>query len=157
MKRWIAYGVGILLLSWLSPARGTDVAELQPVELMMVSVENENVVLETDTNDVGKGENLERALENLKESAPGSIFLDTVEFLVVQDSAAEYLPQLIDLLRPGTTGCFTAERIDPEKAAEYLSAHKPSVTLRAVRYESGMLPLLNELEGRFELVERFSG
>ena len=79
MKYWAWYIGAVVLvaaLGWM-PFLGTDVARLRPVELISVSREEAQVLVETDTGDSGRGRTLELALEDLHDSTPGEIFLET--------------------------------------------------------------------------------
>lgn len=153
MKRWILYAAAFFLLSWFLPNRGTDVGELQPVELIQVYREHGLIVMETDTDDKGRGRTVSEALEDLKRTTPGTVFLDTADFLLLREGEEQLLPDLAEILRPGTEGCIVREKMLEKDAAEFLAAHSPGVTMRQVRYEQAQLPLLKRMEDRFELVE----
>ncbi len=143
----------LLLALWFLPIRGTDVGELQPVELLQVYRERGKIVMETDTGDLGRGRTLEKAFEDLKNTTAGTVFLETADYLLVTDEAEKYIPELFKILRPGTEVCRIQEKVRGEKAAKFLVSHPPAVTLQAVQYRFADMPELKYTEGRFKLVE----
>ena len=74
--RRILYGV-ILLAAFFAPVERLDVAKLLPVEAVAIYLEEGQVVLETDSEDRGRGDTVQAALENLKQNATKIIYLDT--------------------------------------------------------------------------------
>ena len=151
MRRWILLLGGLLLLGWFSPVRGTDVGELQPVELVQLYREGAEIVLSTDTSDMGAGATLREAVRNLKATTAGTVFLETADYVLITPEMEELVGELGEYLRPGIEICIISCITDPKEAARYLSAHHPGVTLRSVRYGKGIPPHLSVTEGRFEL------
>lgn len=150
MRRWIVYALVLAVLFLLPPSEKTDVGELKPVELLSIYHTEEGTLrVETDTGDLGTGRNLKEALEDLKATASGSIFLDTVDYLLITEDAIPSLPQLWKILRPATQVCLGVGA-DPG-TAEFLSAHKPGVTLNDIRAGTGTLPVLTRTEERCRL------
>ena len=76
MKRWLLYIV-LFAAAIIIPVNGTDVGKLHPVQAVSVGYQDGQVVLKTDTGEMGIGETPELALENLKQTAPAIIYLDT--------------------------------------------------------------------------------
>lgn len=95
--RWILYVV-IIALALSVPVQRLDVAKLQPVEAVAVTVENGRVVLETDTEDRGEGATAIEALKDMKSKALSVIYLDTAEYLLVEEGAEEFAEELRPLL-----------------------------------------------------------
>ena len=62
--------IGILALLLLAPVQRLDVAKLEPVQTVAMSVVDGEVVLETDTKNKGQGNTLQAAVKNLKENTP---------------------------------------------------------------------------------------
>lgn len=153
MKMWICMLIALMLAVWFLPIKGADVGDLQPVELIQVYRERGKVVMETDTGDLGRGRTLQKALEDLQNTTPGKVFLETADYLLLTDDAKKYIPDLFRLLRPGTEVCRIEEKVRGEKAAEYLASHPPTITLQAVQYRFADMPELKYTEGRFKLVE----
>lgn len=155
MKRWMWYLAALLCimaLGW-SPFRGTDVAELQPVELLRISMPDGYVMIETDTGDSGIGDTPEAALADLKKSTPGDVFLETADHLILAPEAAALLPALMEHLRPACNLCVEQGSADLEKATAFLNAHQPGVTLQDYRAGENRLPVLVTQEGRMRLVQ----
>lgn len=153
MKRWIVYALVLVLVLFLSPVEKTDVGELLPVELLFIYYKEESLCVETDTGDMGTGETLDGALADLKATAPGNIFLDTADYLIIARDAIPLLPQLWQILRPATQLCL-GEGVDAGTAA-FLAAHKPGVTLNDVRAGRRTLPVLTRTEERYQLEYEF--
>lgn len=153
MRRWILLAAGLLLVTWLNPAQGTDVGELQPVELIQIYRQENRIVVETDTGDFGKGKSLKDALEDLEKSTPGTIFFHTAEYLLVTEGTKGLLPELGEMLRPGTQCCRIRGPVNGGKAAKYLTSHSPETTIHSVRYEKERMRMLEYAEGRFEFAE----
>lgn len=155
MKKWVLC-IAVLFAAKLlfgEPFEGTDVAKLQPVQLLRVSLTESGVLLETETGDLGEGQNIREALDDMKAGASANIFLETAEFLLVADGARELLPELTEVLRPGCAVCIASEIVDLEQGAAYLAAHRPEVSLNDVRAGKMQLPHLVMKEGRLELEE----
>lgn len=151
LKRWIIYLVVVLLLS--TSFRGTDIAKLAPVEVVWLSESEGEVYLETDTGVSGKGDSVQGAYNNMKASAPGMIFLETADYLILQNGDEHLIAKTYDLLRPTCKVC-SAQRIpDMESVASFLSAHKPDLVLRQYRVQQEALPALEEKDGRFFWLE----
>lgn len=149
MKRWILYALGLILVLFLAPVPRTDVGDLLPVELLSVYFRDGTLCVETDTGDMGTGKNLDEALSDLKATAPGNIFLDTADYLIITREAIPLLPQLWQILRPATQLCL-GEGAEAGAAA-FLAAHRPGVTLNDVRAGMGTLPVLIRTEERYRL------
>lgn len=148
MRRWMVYALVLALLFFISPAAKTDVGERKPVEMLTISG-NGPVTVEADTGDWGTGQTLEEAITDMKATASGYIFLDTVDYLVIAPESVSLLPELWQLLRPATQVCLGTQT-GPE-TARYLSAHKPGVTLNDIRGGREKIPTLKKIEERYHL------
>lgn len=147
MKRWALY-IAMVLLSTI-PFRGTDIAKLAPVEVVWLAEEGGQVLLMTDTEDVGKGADVTEALADMKASAKGTIFLDTADYLIVETGAEKFLNQITDVLRPSCMACRAKQIPDLKEAAAFFSVHEPDITLRQWQNDQMELPLLKEEERSF--------
>ena len=125
MKNWIMMTLALMAFSLL-PSPGTELGELRPVSVLVVETEDKQIRLSTDTMDVGVGETLDGAMQNLEETSSGHLFLDTVENLVLTERSRFLLPQLKTILRPGVTVCIAESEIDLETVPEFLHTHVPS-------------------------------
>ena len=113
----------ILSLLFLAPLERTDVAKLLPMEAVAVYKENGKVVLETDTEHKGSGENVTEALEDLKTATPAIVYLDTAEFLIVAEDAVSEVEALRIHLKPRVKVCVADGRDRVKEVARYLDVH----------------------------------
>lgn len=151
MKKWL-YMLLLALAAFLLPGKGTDVGELIPVELVQLTVRDGNFVAAADTGDFGIGATLEEAMADLASSAPGKVFLETADYLLLAPQTRESWEQLAGWYRPGTLVYGADEETDPGAAAEYLRCHTGGVPLN--RLEKTMdLEKLVLSEGRVKLEE----
>ena len=160
MKRFVclALAAAAVKISGLLPFESRDVAQLVPVEALVVSVEQGAVKL--DGGDCrGCGADWDEALEDLRRGADGTVFLGTAEQVVVAESAIGLLPDVIrcEALRPAAVLCVCRGEIPSAKeAAAYLSAHNAGMTLRRVQAlmlegRGVELPVLQKTEGGLRL------
>lgn len=145
-------------LSGLLPFQSSDVAELVPVQALVISVEDGEIRL--DGGDcLGVGADWDSAWEDLQKSASGHVFLGTVDHVIVCGEGLSLLPKVVEsrAFRSAVSVCSASEIVPNAKlAANYLSAHGGSVTLRqlrALRLHPGevRLPQLAETEGGLRL------
>lgn len=139
-------------LGWM-PFHGTDVAKLEPVEVVYVTLDGREVVIETDTAASGRGADIEAAFTNMKETAAGEVFLETADHLILSRNAEKLLPELSGYLRPACSVCIGDGEIDLKQAAAYLSVHEPVLTMTDWRAGSGALPVLTYGEGEMRIVQ----
>ena len=152
MKQWHVMAAAAVLILVLSPFRGTDIGKLRPAQWVYLSRQEDTVWLETDTGDRGGGTDVLSALEDLRQSTPGKLFLETADYALVSREALRDLPQLRNVLRSGVEVCL-AEGEPDENTAAYLQTHKPGLTLRGYFSGEGELPVLTAEEGRWMLVD----
>ena len=151
MKRWLLYLIIIGIISFLgiSPFQKTDIAQLAPVEVVWLSYEKGVLCLKTDTEDIGYGKDVQSALENMKQTASGTIFLETADYLIVEKGQARFLEQMHSVLRPSCMVCSATQMPELDEVAKFLQAHEPEATLRQLRNGEGKVKQLLEWEGRF--------
>ena len=150
MKKWIVYGLTLAVLLFPSK-QGTELGKLRPAELSYACREGESLVLRTDTGDLGAGRNLRQAVSDLKRTSQGAVYLDTADYLIVTEDTEDLLPEFLNRMRPSADVCRTADNVDPEKAAEFLSTHPGNVTLQDLRAGVRKLPQLHVRKGRYHL------
>lgn len=155
MKHWLWYVLAIAALSMLglAPFQGTDVAKLKPVEVIRVSADQKGMVVETDTGDIGAGTDAAAAFADLKEKANGEIFLETADFILVDPLLAGKIGELSAFLRPACSVCLEFGDADIEAVADFLTAHKPALTLQDIAAGAGSVPVLVVQEGGMRLVQ----
>ncbi len=152
MKKWLLLVCLCGLLLW-KPFAATDVARLKPVEVIRVSTFAGGVLVETDTGDSGVGGNIAKAIEDLKHTTDGDVFLDTVDSLLISPMAVSLLPDLGKYLRPGCNVCVEMGQVELESVGAYLNMHEPGVTLQDHRAGERALPVLYVVDGRMYLAE----
>ena len=120
--------VAVLALLFLG-GKGTDVGQLRPVEVVQLYEKNGFLLIKTDTGDTGWGVGVEEAVEKLKNTAPGRIYLDTADYLLIEEGLEEYLPAIYLYLKGRTAGAYGLEEMDLQEAAAYLRVHRPLETV----------------------------
>ena len=127
-RRIVLYIVSLALL--LMGGRGMDIGRLRPVEVVQLYEKAGLVFLKTDTGDVGWGLTVDQAVKKLKETTPGEVYLDTADYLLLEEGTEEYLPVLKAYLKGGTRVAHAMEDVDLEEAAAYLRMHRPLERLK---------------------------
>ena len=116
------YYIIIVGLMLLAPVKRLDVAKLEPVEAVAVTVNDGCVMLETDTESIGVGRNAEEAVTSLRKNAKGIIYLDTARFLLVGDNAEEAAMQMKTHLRRSVhLAAYDGGNV--KEQTEYMEAH----------------------------------
>ena len=130
MKRGILY-LAVLSIMLLQPVRRTDLGKLKPVETVLLYEEDGLVVLITDTEDWGRGATPAEALRNMKEASSGIIYMDTADYLLVEEGAESWISDMDEMLKGNVKICKVAGGVDLQLAATYLRIHTPDLTLKA--------------------------
>ena len=154
MKRWLILAATVLvgaLLGWM-PFRGTDVADLQPIEAVRIHSDHGTVSVQTDTGDSGTGDDLDAAFIDLKKTTAGEVFLETADYLIINEAAIEELEALCSYLRPGCGVCIEYGNVKLEDAVIFLKTHEQTVSLQDYRAGERTIPRLQIVEGRMHLV-----
>ena len=146
MKRIVLY-VLILGTAVLVPKERVDVGKLRPIEVIMICKEDEKIMLVTDTEDVGYGETVEEAFQNMQDTSYGVIYLDTAEYLLITPGTVTQIEYLRTKLKGTTRICQVTEGITTEGVGEYLSAHNELPQLRHWKNNEN-LPVLRQKNGR---------
>ena len=120
----------ILALLFFAPVERLDVAKLEPVQTVAISVEENTLILKTDTNNKGMGVNITQAISDLEDTTPGVIYLDTAEYLLVTENATDYLDDLRGYLNPSVKVSLWDGEGSVESAAQYLGVRNDLPNLR---------------------------
>lgn len=110
----------ILLLLFMAPVQRLDVAQLEPVQTVAVSVQSGQVMIETDTGQQGSGETVADAVDKLEKATPGVIYLDTAQYLLITEDALFCAEELRPYLRSSTKVCLWDGKSSVNGAALYL-------------------------------------
>lgn len=127
--RFIIYIV-ILLSLFLAPVERVDIAKLLPIQAVAVYLEEGQVVLETDTENKGRGKDAVQALDALKANTPAVVYLDTAEYLLVSEDAVTNVEQLRAYLKPSVKVCVCDAAGNVKGSAKYLDVHGDLPELR---------------------------
>lgn len=154
MKRICWFLAGLLVASAIGkmPFSGTDVAQLQPVEVIRIQKDGDLIQIETDTGDTGRGIDLGSAFQNLKDSTVGKIFLETADYLLIAKDMVKHLPALAEYLRPACGVCESDGQEDLGTVGSFLQAHEPEITISDCQDGHTELPRLITSEERMKLV-----
>lgn len=114
----------------LLPFEGSQISQLSPVEILCLYRQEDGVLAVCDGGIAAKGETVLQAVENLHTSAPGRLFLDTVDHVVCAGLDPEAETLLEAGLRPAVS-IYTADHPpeDLKILAKYLQVHGGGVTL----------------------------
>lgn len=147
MKRWLLPALLAAVIFGEGLFRGTDVAKMEPVELVWLMRTDEGIAVQTDTGSTGWGKSVSAAVEDMKQSASGEIFLETAEYILLTDLDEEILPELMALLRPSCKVLFAYGKAKPEDATLFLRSHQKNVTLLDWKTEGKRPPAFIAEEG----------
>lgn len=148
---YLALVLGMLLI----PVERNDVGKLRPVEAISIYKDENEITIETDTEDTGKGKTVEEALKNLVDTTAGIIYIDTAEYLLVETEELSILKQMSPYVKRSVKVCAMEGRIEPEEAAVYLQSHPINTTIKTAERgkdlpvlakEAGKLTISNSLE-----------
>lgn len=128
--------VALLIPLFFVPLNRVNVADLLPIEAVAVYRNGDQVVLETDTEHKGMGENAEKALIALKENTPAVVYLDTAEYLLVAPDAAEEVETLRPHLKATVKVCVCEAAGKVKDAAKYLEIHRDLPILKTWKKEN---------------------
>ena len=128
--------VALLIPLFFVPLNRVNVADLLPIETVAIYRDGDQVVLETDTEHKGVGEDAEKALASLKENTPAVVYLDTAEYLLVAPDAAEEVETLRPHLKATVKVCVCEAPGKVKDAAKYLEIHRDLPTLKTWKKEN---------------------
>ena len=134
--RILAYVV-ILVLLFFAPLERLDVAKLEPVQTVAISMVDGQVVIQTDTKNKGQAENIQAAIDDLEKNTPGVIYLDTAEYLLVTEEVFSYTNAIEPYLRPTVKVCLWDGRGQVEEAAKFLGIRNDLPSIRQWNTDKG--------------------
>lgn len=122
MKKVLLYIV-LVASSFVLPLERADIAKLQPIEAIGIHDFGGQIIITTDTGDLGAGKNAAEALNDLIENTPGIVYLDTAEYLLVTESMTAEIKHLQNELKKSVKLCLWDGDEDLKCAVKYLSVH----------------------------------
>lgn len=128
MKKIILY-IFIMTGTLLLPTEKQDVANLEPIQAVWLRSENEKLILQTDTEDIGIGRTVAEALADMKLHSPGIVYLDTAEYLLVDENATTHIQELNGILRKSVHVSLWNGEGELVEAARYMQSHKSGMEL----------------------------
>ena len=137
------------LVLWM-PVQSSDVGKLRPVQVVVIRKQAQQVVILTDTADRGQGSSCALAMQDLHNSTPAVVYLDTAEFLLIGEGAQEDAKYLCGLLKKDVQVYLEENVQDLSLAAQYLAVHGGGTPL-SLWEQGAVLPVLREEEGRMNL------
>lgn len=126
--KWLIYAA-VIGAALLVPMQRTDVGKLQPIEVVSIQAKDEQIILRTELGDLGEGKTVAEALDNMKQTAAGIIYLDTAEYLLIGRNAESDARELAEYLRGDVRICEAEADIPLEESAPYLDSHRPKLCL----------------------------
>ncbi len=153
MKRWLLFFLATVAAGLLTRMdhTGTDVATLEPVQILYIDRRGGEYLVSTDTGQQGRGNTAAKAIQNLKQTSPGKIFLETAEHLLVAPAAQGSIPRFAPYLRPDCSVTLAQGEPDMEQAGQFLSTHHPGITLNDYRAGKRTLSTLHTRKGEMTL------
>lgn len=121
--------IAITGFAGLLPFFGTDVGKLHPVEVLVVTAKGDGITVETDTGLHGAGITVEAAIENLRLTSAGEIFLDTANYLLLSGESVHLLNGFSGFLRPACQVYVYSGDGKWDNVAKYLESHPSNVTI----------------------------
>lgn len=151
MRHWLLLVVAAVIISLLPKGQGTDIGKLQPAELIYIYKEENNLVLATDTGDVGSGETLQEALADMEATSFGEVFLETMNWILVTEDTKPVLKQQWEKFRLSAQVILVTGPVDVKTLSQYLQIHKSNVTLKDYVAGQKELPKLMTAGERYYL------
>ena len=151
MKRWKLVFAAVISLMLLPRGQGVQFQKLLPAELVYIERQKDQICVYTDFGGLGKGRTLSDALDDLRETASGEVFLDTVEYILLTEETRKEIPELRNHFRLSSAVMLATGSLEMEGLVQFLSAHRPEVSLKD--YLTGMprLPRIMSSEGRYDI------
>ena len=136
-------GLYVIILTALLfvPLQRVEIANLEPIQAVLMHVEGGKIILETDTGSQGRGVSVSEALDDMKHRSPGVVYLDTSQYLFVSNDAIKEINGIRPYLKNSTWICIWDGQGGFENAVKYVDTHK--IGLRMNCWEGfGNLPEL---------------
>lgn len=129
MKRIIIYCI-LFACATIIPIDRIDISDLEPIQAVWMYEEDGVICMKTDTADVGKGESVEQALQDMKLKSEGIVYLDTAEYLLVSEKVQNQIMHIRPYLKSNVKIAEWIGDSSIADAAQYMKAHKTGVKLK---------------------------
>lgn len=149
MKRVVIYLLAAIT-AILVPVERSDVGKLIPVELVFLYREENTFVVETDTGNLGTGQTVRQAVKNLHETAEGEIFLDTADYLLIEETVEDQLEEIGGYLKRSARVCLADKGLDLAQTAMYLQVHTPKQSIKVAEM-NGIEEKIEQYDGRIKI------
>lgn len=118
-KKWIFVGAAVLLWQIWQPFAPVDAERLCVVETLVISAEHQGEVALLSRDCKGTGRTLAEAVENMREKAPGELFLrQTKRIIFCGGSQKEIDPMELPEMIPLGTAVYVTDKTGTEIVAE---------------------------------------
>ena len=124
----------IIIGSLLLPVDKADVAQLQPVEAVALCKKDGITEIFTDTGAWGSGSDAREALADMLKNTPRLIYLDTADYLLVNNESIEEINELRGELKGGVRLCLWNCEGELKDSIQYFSVHGKLPKLKNWRY-----------------------
>ena len=91
---------------------------------------------------VGRGDSLEKAVDALRAEAPGILFLDTADYVLLTGEAEDCMERLQDYVRPGTRVYKLEGTAELSEIGPFLKTHGPDAPLYRLQKRELQIPKL---------------
>ena len=135
----------ILSALFFAPLQRMEIANLEPIQAVWMYREDGDVVLETDTDDKGRGVTVVDALNDMKNNSPGIVYLDTAQYLFVSEIDKKEIYAIMPYLKKTVRLCIWDGQADIESAIKYADSHKTCLKMKQW-HKVGNLPELPPLK-----------
>jgi hypothetical protein len=144
MKKTVLWFLAIAIVSAAGflPFKGTDVSKLQPVEVLVLQYKEGLYTISGEDGLIGYGEDVLSALEDLKATASGEVFLETANYLLISEDCLACIEELSDFLRPACQLYQLEGEGVLASIAKYLENHPSDITLLSYKQNMSQIPRL---------------
>lgn len=143
MKKIILFVIILLIASWI-PVSKTDISNLKPIQAIFINKDGDNYIVKTDTDDLGIGKSIKEAVETMKTRCEKLIYLDTAQYLFVDQDARETIDDISQYLKDKVVICIWDGVGEIKSAAQYVRAHRIGIKIKDY-FSNVQLPVIPDL------------
>ena len=142
MVRIILYCVILSALLFV-PLQRIEIANLEQIQAVWLHQENGDVILETDTADIGIGATVEEALIDMKANSTGIVYLDTAQYVFVSAEMLQQIPMLKPFVKLSVRLCRWEGQGGIQTAKAYADARDLGLKLSKWQGSSNLPEILS--------------